>query len=114
MKYYIPTSSLNLDNILQSESISPFSFYAQRKTGYRSIELIEEAKLYNNYIVLFGYPVSFSINNPNRYNFPLLIEIDDDIQLQDIEMIEKDIWLCNHTIYLTPQNSSFYFYSEKD
>lgn len=114
MKYYIPTSSLNLDNILQSESISPFSFYAQRKTGYRSIELIDEVKSYNNYILLFDYPVSFSIDDPNRYNFPLLIEIDDDIQLRDIKMLEEHIWLCNHTIYLTPQNSSFYFYSEKD
>ena len=50
MKLYIPTSSLNLDNILQAESISPLLFYAQRKTGYDSLELIEEVKQFQNHI----------------------------------------------------------------
>jgi hypothetical protein len=112
MKYYIPTSSLNLDNILQAESISPRSFYAQRKTGYKSIELIDEVKQFNS-IVLFDYPVSFSIEDPGRYNYPLLIEIEDDSQLQDIHNVEgTNVYLCNHTISLTPQNSAFYFFAD--
>ena len=114
MKYYIPTSSLNLDEILQSESISPFSFYAQRKTGCQSIELIDEVKSYSNHIVLFGYPVSFSIKDTARYNFPLLIEIDDEEQLKDIKGNSEGMYFYNHTIYLTPENCSFYFYREKD
>ena len=31
MKYYIPTTTLNVDNILSTESISPQTFYAKRK-----------------------------------------------------------------------------------
>ena len=34
MKYYIPTSSLNLDNILQAECISPESFYVDQKAPW--------------------------------------------------------------------------------
>lgn len=112
MKYYIPTSSLNLDNILQAECISPLSFYAKRKTGYKSIELIDEVKQYNH-VVLFDYPVCFSIEDSKRYNYPLLIEIEDDPQLQDINNInKKGMYLCGHTIYLTPLNCIFYFFSE--
>lgn len=112
MKYYIPTSSLNLDNILQAECISPRSFYAQRKNGYKSIELIDAVKKYNQ-IVLFNHPISFSIEDPGRYNYPLLIEIEDDIQLKDICDIKgSGMYLCNYTIYLTPKNCVFYFFTE--
>jgi hypothetical protein len=112
MKYYIPTSSLNLDNILQAECISPQSFYAQRKTGYKSIELIDEAKGCNQ-IILFSHPIQFSIKDPGRYNYPLLIEIEDDIQLQNIHNIEGNgMYLCSYTIYLAPQNCAFYFFTE--
>lgn len=113
MKYYIPTSSLNLDNILQAESISPRSFYAQRKTGYTSIELIDEMKVYDQ-IVLFNHPILFSIDDPGRYNYPLLIEIEDDTQLKDIHDIGKSgMYLCGHTLHLTPQNCRFYFFTEQ-
>ncbi len=112
MKYYIPTSSLNLDNILQAECISPLPFYSQRKTGYKSIELIEEVKQYPH-IILFDYPVLFSIQDSGRYNYPLLIEIEDDPQFQNMSLVEKEgVYLCGHTIYLTPQNCALYFFSE--
>ena len=81
MKYYIPTSSLNLDNILQAECISPSPYYPSRDTGYKSIEVIQELRGINR-IVLFQYPVRFTIDDINRYNYPLLIEVEDDYQLQ--------------------------------
>lgn len=113
MKLYIPTSSLNLDNILQAESISPLSFYAQRKTGYKSIELIEEVKQFPNHIVLFDHPVLFTIHDPGRDNFPLLIEIEVDCKQFNIERIDdKGVYLCGRTIDLTPMNSNFFFFSE--
>ncbi|WP_165154964.1 hypothetical protein [Parabacteroides sp. ZJ-118] len=116
MKLYIPTSSLNLDNILQAESISPLSFYAQRKTGYKSIELIDEVKRFPNHIILFDYPVSFTIHDPERDNFPLLIEIAvDDCKQFNVEKIDgKEIYLCSHTIDLTPMNSRLFFFSENE
>lgn len=33
-RFYIPTSSLNFNNILSSESISPKAFYTARSFGY--------------------------------------------------------------------------------
>lgn len=82
MKFYIPTSSLNMDNLLQSECILPISHYAQRLTGYKSYEQLEELRPFNA-IVLFKYPVQFTINDVGRYNYPMLIEFEDDLQTQD-------------------------------
>ena len=115
MKFYIPTSSLNLDNILQAESISPLSFYAQRKTGYDSLELIEEVKQFQNHSVLFDHPVSFSIHDPGRYNFPLLIEIEVDCKSYGIDKVnENGMYLCGQTLPITPWNSSIFFFQETE
>ncbi len=115
MKYYIPISSLNLDNILQAESISPSSFYARRKTGYNDFEVITEFRGINK-IVLFECPVCFSINDPNRYNFPVLIEIEDEQQLCNdaLQHGENGLCLYSKTLYLTPYNCRIFFFSERD
>lgn len=115
MKYYIPTSSLNLDNILQSESISPYSFYAKRITGYNSIEVLPELRGIDK-LILFSYPVRFTINDPNRYNFPLLIEIEDGSQLtvDKLNMESEGVYSFSTTFYLTPTNCRFFFYAERD
>lgn len=114
MKYYIPISSLNLDNILQAESISPSSFYAWRKTGYNNFEVIPELRGINP-IVLFEYPVRFSINDPNRYNDPILIEIEDEQQLcsEAIHHCENGVCSYNKTLHLTSYNCRIFFFSER-
>lgn len=113
MKYYIPTSSLNLDNILQAECISPSSFYSERETGYKSIEVIKELKGINR-IVMFQYPVRFTIDDPNRYNYPLLIEVEDENQLHG-DCLRKEsngIYTYSQTLYLTPTNCRLFFFTE--
>lgn len=114
MKYYIPTSSLNLDNILQAECISPYPYYISRDTGYKSIEVIQELRGINK-IVLFQYPVRFNIDDPNRYNYPLLIEVEDDYQLQgdSLHCESKGIYTYSQTLHLTPTNCRLFFFSEK-
>lgn len=113
MKFYIPTSNLNLDNILQSECILPFSHYSHRCSGYNSFEQIEELRSFDA-IVLFKYPVQFQINDTGRYNFPMLIELEDDIQTRDFadKEIQKGVCLCNHRLNLTPLNCRIYFFTE--
>ena len=115
MKYYIPTSSLNLDNILQAESISPSSFYSMRITGYKTIEVLNEFKGINK-LVLFQHPIRFTINDPNRYNYPLLIEVEDENQLALNKLCKESegVYSISNTIYLTPTNCRFFFYSEND
>lgn len=114
MKFYIPTSSLNMDNLLQSECILPISHYAQRLTGYKSYEQLEELRPFNA-IVLFKYPVQFTINDVGRYNYPMLIEFEDDLQTQDFceNEIQDGVCFCSHTLNLTPTNCCFYFFSEQ-
>ncbi len=114
MKLYIPTSSLNIDNLLQSECILPISHYAQRLTGYKSYEQIEELRPFNA-IVLFKYPVQFTINDAERYNYPVLIEFEDDAQTQDFceNEIQDGVCVCSHALNLTPTNCCFYFFSEQ-
>lgn len=113
MKFYIPTSNLNLDNILQSECILPISHYVQRCSGYNTYEQIEELRSFGS-IVLFKYPVQFWINDKGRYNFPVLIEIEDDKQTYDFvdDEMQNGVFLCNHRINLTPSNCRIYFFSE--
>ena len=112
MKYYIPTSNLNLDNILQSECILPISHYAQRCSGYKNFEQIEESRSTAG-IVLFNHPVVFSINDPGRYNYPILIEFEDDYQAQDFvkSEVQEGVFFSNHRINLTPLNCRIYFFS---
>ena len=114
MKFYIPTSSLNMDNLLQSECILPISHYAQRLTGYKSYEQLEELRPFNA-IVLFKYPVQFTINDVGRYNYPMLIEFEDDLQTQDFcgNEIQDGVCFCSHALNLTPTNCCFYFFSEQ-
>lgn len=114
MKYYIPSSSLNLDNILQAESISPVSFYQLRKTGYNNYVVIPEFRGIKH-IIMFSYPVQFFIDDPNRYNDPILIEVEDDYQLGMGKCYEFDegAYAFNKTLYLTPYNCRIFFFSEK-
>lgn len=111
MKYYIPTSSLNLDNILQAECISPESFYAQRLSGYRHLEQLDQLRPFRQ-IILFRSPISFTINDPDRYNYPILIEFEGTNQDQDFVSVEDGIYLCNHTIQITPSNCRIFFFSK--
>ena len=63
---------------------------------------------------MFQFPVSFSINDPNRYNYPLLIEVNDDNQLagDGFRCESTGIYTYGKTLYLTPTNCRFYFFSE--
>lgn len=110
MKYYIPTSNINLDNILQSECILPPTHYNQRISGYKSFEQIEQLRSFSS-IILFDYPVHFTINDIGRYNFPILIEIEDEYQSNDFDKLQEGVYVCNHAIQITPSNCRVYFFS---
>lgn len=114
MKYYIPTSSLNLDNILQSESISPLSFYPQRVSGYRSLE-IPAAFRGINATILFDRPVEFRTVDTGRYDYPMLIEFEDPIlaDSKNLHPLSDGVYAYTDTIRLTPANCRIFFFDEK-
>lgn len=110
MKRYIATSSLNLDNITTSESISPFSFYANRKYGYNSFEKVSDHTDENN-VVLFPDIPFFDIQDSDRENYPMIIELDDDKQL-GLSDDDKSIVKYGNTIIINPFNCRFLFFTD--
>ena len=73
-KLYIPTSTLNFNNILSSESISPSAFYARRGYGFKRIEKVE-LNCFDNIILLYDKFPYFDIAESEIENYPMVVEI---------------------------------------
>ncbi len=113
---YIATSTLNIDNILSTESISPISFYEQRDFGYKSFWPLSQTS-FDNLIILFSEIPFFEINDLERENHPLVLQIDDEEQLQNCRTIGKfnkcEVFAFNNTIHINPTNCKILFFSKK-
>jgi hypothetical protein len=117
MKYYIPTSSLNIDNILSSESIAPENFYSQRTYGYKSFEIINGIN-YHNSIILLSEILFFGTDDNDDENYPMIVEVDSDFVPQfsaEHKICNKDfeMLIINQTIYLNPLTCRIYFFDER-
>lgn len=110
MRYYIPTSTLNFNNILSSESISPKAFYAIRGFGYPRWTEIEENNN-DNAILLYSNPFSFVRPASDLEDHPMLIEISTD---ETFPITEDGVFYCDHTIYLSPWRTRFVFFTPQD
>ena len=110
MKLYIPTTTLNFNNILSNESISPASFYKIRGFGYSRWTEIPE-NVTDNYIVLYDSFYNIGRDASEIEDHPLVIAINTQEQFQEIE---KGIFITDKTIYLNPWNTEFIFFSNKD
>lgn len=109
-KFYIPTSTLNFNNILSSESISPKVFYDKRGFGYSRWMTIPEDS-FANVIVLYDNLCFFERPKSDIEDHPLLIEV----LLDETQLKQTDgFWYCDHTIYLAPNTTRFLFYTETD
>lgn len=115
MKYYIATSSLNLDSILSAESISPASDYENHQYGSRIFENV--ANLPVDVTLLFSKIPSFSIQDETRENYPMVIEVEADaIKCPMDQVYSKDdclVYAIQSTISLTPWNSRVIFFSRR-
>lgn len=113
-KLYIPTTSLNFNNILSSESISPKAFYEKRSFGYSRWFSIPENN-FDNIILLYESFCSFMRPKSDYEDHPLLIEVS--LREEDVStfhQLKDGVYCCDHTIYLTPWNTMFYFFSPED
>lgn len=112
MKYYIPTSTLNVSNILSSGSISPYSYYGKRQFGIKTFEPIKECEKFKDQIILFKkYPLFSIISDKESYPMCIEIEIPDNMVAQSNV---PDICYVCETIYISPKNVFFVFNSEED
>jgi len=110
MKLFIPTSSLNFNNIMSCESISPFAFYEQRGYGYKTFEKVE-LNNFDNSLLLFEYFPDFQIPKSELVNYPMVIEVDIDFEYEGLKKLKEGIWQIDRTVYLNPLNSNIYFLS---
>lgn len=110
MKYYIPTSSLNFNNILSTESLSPKSFYERRGFGYSRWFPVEENSI--EYLtLLYDTPHMFERPKSDMEDHPMLIEIDVD---DEFPKVTDGVYYTDKTIYLNPWQTKFIFFTEKD
>lgn len=113
-KFYIPTSTLNFNNIMSSESISPAGFYSERKFGYKRFEKTEPNNLENRIVLYKKYPM-FNINDEDLENYPMIIEIDEkDIKEDTIQEQKDGVFYAEETIYFNPFSTKFYFRNENE
>lgn len=110
MKYYIPTSSLNFNNILSTESLSPKSFYERREFGYSRWFSVEENSI-EHLTLLYDEPHMFERPQSDIEDHPMLIEIDVD---DEFPKVADGVFYTDRTIYLNPWQTKFIFFTEKD
>ena len=118
MKLYIPTCTLNFNNIFTTESISPASFYTSRGFGNKRYFRVEANDLDNVVMLYSKYPL-FRVNDDDMENSPMIIEIEsnDYHANQFVKVGEKDgveSYASNTTIYLNPFHCLIYFRSYQD
>ena len=108
--FYIPTSTLNFNNILSSESISPKAFYEKRGFGYSRWATIPENP-YANAVVLYENLCFFDRPKSDVEDHSLVIEV----LLEESELKQaEEFWYSDHTIYLAPSTTRFLFFSESE
>lgn len=110
MKLYIPTTTLNFNNILSTESISPKGFYASRGFGYSRWFSIPEND-FDRAILLYESPAAFVRPQSDVEDHPLLIEIETD---KEFPIAMEGVRYSKHSIYLDPWHTRFIFLNEKD
>lgn len=110
MKLYIPTSTLNFNNILSTESLSPQAFYGERGFGYRRWTPVPENGLANA-ITLYGRPFRFDRPASDVEDHPMWVEVETD---EEFAPVADGVRLADHTLYLTPWRTRFLFLTEAD
>lgn len=112
--FYIPSSSLNFNNIFSSESISPRAFYGKRSYGYSRWVSIPENPLENS-ILLYERKKSFTRPTSDMEDHPMLVEIaiPDEIA-NEFKMVAETVFAYDKTLYIDPFSTRIIFFSEND
>lgn len=113
-KLYIPTTTLNFNNLMASESISPAGFYSVRGFGYKRFDKVDPNCLDKRILLYDKYP-NFTVDDEELESYPLVIEVsNNDINEDIIKEYKSGIFYCEETIYLNPFSTKIYFRSEEE
>jgi hypothetical protein len=114
MKVYIPFNSNNFNSVFTTLSISPCSFYPNRKYSFKraSTSIINESQ---DFLIGFNQPIFHNRELDNDYGFPVLLEIN--IEISEQEFAEANFGIkyfpIEKTIFLT-NDFKLLFRSEKE
>lgn len=115
MILYIPTCSLNINNILSTDSISPAALYATRSTGNKRFFPVEACPS-DQAIFLYSKVPSYKMEVKDLENYRVVIVIDANKIGQVIKKIGTshgiDVYICESTIYINPFNAYFSYPSK--
>ena len=119
MKLYIPTCTLNFNNIFSTESISPKADYQNRGFGNKRFYSVEANSLDGVVLLYSKYP-RYDVEETELENYPMVIEIESEdypngIITKQFTNSDVDIYASASTIYLNPFHSKVYFdsYAER-
>nr|WP_315175956.1 hypothetical protein [uncultured Flavobacterium sp.] len=114
--FYIPVNSLNFNNILSSESLSPSSFYEKRGYGFKRFEKIT-LNPFNNSILAYNTIPLIEELKSDREEFPIYLAIPNDY-LEDVKNNYKKesilILQISQTLYLNPFECFFITKSKEE
>ena len=117
MKLYLATSSLNIDNILSTENVAPYSFYRAREYGYSScfsLDLIP----FKNVLILFSRIPRFEIYDREHDSRPIILEIEVNEDVNPLKHIDEyegvSIYTTDTIIRLSPFNTRLLFFNHQD
>lgn len=118
MRLYIPTSSLNADNILACESIAPASECRRRQFGYSHFDVLPELRTFDNVTLAFSKIPTFSVNDSDRECFAMVVAIDiEDLGKYQIQAIgtfaDTDIFATANPILISPSTTQILFFNER-
>lgn len=113
MKLYIPTCTLNFNNIFSTESISPKVFYQRRGFGNKRFYSVEANSLDGVVLLYSKYP-RYDVEDSEIENYPMVIEIDSDDYPSGIITKQGtnsgvEVYVSASTIYLNPFHTKIYF-----
>jgi hypothetical protein len=115
---YLPTTTLNFNNIFSTESISPFGFYENRGFGYKFFEQVP-ANPFDHILLLYDKYPEFEIQDDGRDHYPLVFKIEKDLVSKEILQLvcEYDgisVYSVPQTIYLHFSKVEIHFRSQEE
>ena len=118
MRLYIPTCTLNFNNILSSESISPLGFYARRGFGNKRFYPVCANDKEQAILLYSKYP-RFKVEDNDLENYPMVIEIESNDYKEGFfekakEHDSVETYVCYHSINLNPFHCRIYLNSYQE
>jgi len=110
---YIPTTTLNFNNILSTGSISPAAAYAARQFGYKQFEVVDPNP-YRNVLLLYDRYPKFTIEDADRDSHPLVLRLRADRLPGSLTQKSErkggvGIYVCDETVYFDPASTDIFF-----